>query len=184
MNEAISIEVLAEDMRVLYEQLYGGSEWMKEDYLTTRIRYPMEMRHIVRYLVRRERGCRLEDIGAAEAILSGGDPIDHSTIHNSCQEARETLLDKHRITVTKLSFVLDARISGATLPYLGRVAEYKREQDHVKSIVLASLVEFGLVHPAMMTTLFNSYRQLDRPFLEKLLESHEMGKLTNLRKGG
>lgn len=58
--------------------------------------------------------------------------------------------------------------------WVDKIEAFAEEDEHVKDILLASLLEFGLVHEDLMETLLNEYRPVRREFLEELRsEDHE-----------
>lgn len=57
--------------------------------------------------------------------------------------------------------------------WLDKIEAFAAEDEHVKDILLASLLEFGLVHPDLMNTLLDEYREVRPEFLEELKSEYK-----------
>ena len=75
-------------MKKLYNQLIPNGDNYK-NYLTTRQKEKMFIRHLVRYVYKKN-GMTLEQVAKAEGRLSGKVP-HHSTIINSIEEIEKIL---------------------------------------------------------------------------------------------
>lgn len=170
------IDVLVDDMRDLYDLVYKGKPW-KEHFRSQENRHA-ECRHIVRCLLKKQRPARHEDIAEAERRLIGNGHTapDHSTIVHSCQMAEKYIQKNKKDLWKRLNFyydvIRDRPAKEDPIPYLGRIAEFKREKDHVKSILLASLLEYGLVNSSIMQVMLNQYRDVPEDFVDELIETH------------
>ena len=170
------LEVIKSDMKGLYGLIYTNCDLSSGLILRSREQPHSDYRHLVRYLLHRERPVTYNNIAEAEAALAEGlTPADHSTILHSCRVAQERLTKEHAQLYRKMSFWYDlVKSRGRKVDeydYLTRIRRFLSEPDHVKSILLASLVEYNLVNSGMMNVLLNEYRLVDEDFLKTLVST-------------
>jgi len=180
----MNIERLAKDMEALYDMLYKHDGWVS--YFGSRERTHVHYRHMVRYLVQQNRRATYDQIARAEALLSGHPAADHTTIMNSIKVFNEHLRHDYRGLIQNLNLFYDAWLVNdhqvEESSYINRIIEFSYEPEYVKNIVLACLLEYNMIHPGILRTLFNEYRQVDHVFLDHLIRKEQHAKAEEIAK--
>lgn len=175
MSELSHIQLLADDMAALYRLIYQDDSW--PEHVSSRAEPHIHYKHIVRYLVRRERVASFTAVAAAEGHLLGDGFRDHTTIMNSVWRVQEELKATYKDLIANLNVFYDGvRSSGEGLDYFGQLARYHGLPEHVKSLLLAGMCNYKLVHPGLLDTMCAEYEQVDADFFDRMLQ--QKSKLT------
>lgn len=164
---------LVDDMNKIYSLIYG-ERWNSlspNKQFLTRERPHVNYRHIVRYMVLRERGSTLKSIAEAEGVLFETEPADHTTIVNSVHVARTKLYKDaaYKKWFHQIGFFYDLRNGNDA--FVNRLNELMQVPGFALAITLASLIKMNLVHKDLLEVTLNEYRLLNENFVKNLLQT-------------
>lgn len=173
--EHSKIQLLADDMNDIYSFIYK-EEWDRSNpglKGTSREEPYIHYRHIVRYMVCRERAVYYKLVASAEGLLFGITPCDHSTVKNSLDVVADNLRYKkeYRTLIHQIGFMYDLKkgYRDRGVNYADGINKMMSLPKHVLAVTLASVTHHNLVHETILNTLINEYQALDEHFLKSLL---------------